>query len=614
MATSAETVDPTMTEVEDNEHVVLDDLPVMTKAELQKVALEQGGYATPNLNDTLYLHFKGYRKIENLEEYTGLKTLWLHSNGFAQIENLNHLHELRCLFLQRNALTKLENLHGLSSLVQLDISENNIRTVEGLSQLTNLTTLNLQNNALMDVDSIIHLTQCKELAAVDLSKNQLNGQDIIDCLAGIEKATSLNMAGNPVVSKVAYFRKKLIVACKTLKYLDKPIFEEERLAVEAWAQGGLDAERETKEQLQQAMKEKEGKATKEFRAWQESVRSTQQAMPRRYEVVDGNEATSTPLSSGEEETNEFILPAQPPEEPFIEMLDEEPKEDVLENNEPSGSMAHPSVTAVEAPAEEEDDVPSIIPTLTFQDPEVVEVVEVVEEQEPTFATEIIEKENIQPTEDVQEYEVETSIEVNARRIRDSLVLMKSKKQNSANMSGILWTSSTDRQLLKLAEAHSHDFDMVASSMAEFSSKHSGMMFDKESCLRRWTLLDLSAEEENNITKDHEPSNTEKTLLNLSAEENTVEVPELSRTEKDLLDLSAEENTVAEAPELSSTAKALSYFSKDGARKSIEEIRLGDNDSPALMSPALPDMDNSSDEEVDTVMHRGELWESLQSSN
>lgn len=89
-------------------------LPVMTKAELQKVALEHGGYATPYLNDTLYLHFKGYRRIENLEEFRGLTTLWLHSNGFGKIENLSHLHELRCLFLQRNALTKIENLHGKS--------------------------------------------------------------------------------------------------------------------------------------------------------------------------------------------------------------------------------------------------------------------------------------------------------------------------------------------------------------------------------------------------------------------------------------------------------------------------------------------------------------------
>lgn len=51
-------------------------LPSMTKEELKRAALENGGYSLPGLNDTLYLHFKGYRRIENLEEYTGLKSLW----------------------------------------------------------------------------------------------------------------------------------------------------------------------------------------------------------------------------------------------------------------------------------------------------------------------------------------------------------------------------------------------------------------------------------------------------------------------------------------------------------------------------------------------------------
>ncbi len=263
----------------DDDHY-LTNLPIMSKAELNKVALEHGGYSTPYLNDTLYLHSKGYQRIENLEEYSGLKSLWLHSNGFSKIENVNTLKELRCLFLQNNAFTKIENLEGLMSLIQLDLSENNITRVEGLSGLTCLKTLNLSKNLLKDTESIRHLTECKELSALDLSKNELSGEDIIDCLAGISSVMSINMAGNPVVSKVAYFRKKLIVGCKLLRYLDRPIFENERASAEAWAEGGPDAERETKERLHRVKRDKERNSLLEFRAWQESVRRSHGVLPQ----------------------------------------------------------------------------------------------------------------------------------------------------------------------------------------------------------------------------------------------------------------------------------------------------------------------------------------------
>ena len=58
----------------------------MTKESLKKLCKADGLYGTPHINDKIYLHYKGFRTIENLDEYTGLKAIWLEGNGFDKIQ------------------------------------------------------------------------------------------------------------------------------------------------------------------------------------------------------------------------------------------------------------------------------------------------------------------------------------------------------------------------------------------------------------------------------------------------------------------------------------------------------------------------------------------------
>ena len=63
----------------------------MTPACIKQSCKDNSLYGTPHLNDRLYLHYKGFKCISGLDEYTGVKCLWLEGNGFDKIEGLNNL-------------------------------------------------------------------------------------------------------------------------------------------------------------------------------------------------------------------------------------------------------------------------------------------------------------------------------------------------------------------------------------------------------------------------------------------------------------------------------------------------------------------------------------------
>ncbi len=249
----------------------------------------------------MYLHYSGFRKIENLEAYTGLKALWLDSNGISSIEGISHLADLRCLYLQSNLIERIDGLRGLDQLQTLNLANNRIFEIANLDFLPRLQTLNLSKNAISDVSTLVHLQGCCALTNLDLSDNALAGDasaGLAQVLAGVPKLVTLYLKGNPCVRETRHYRKVVVAAMPSLRYLDdRPVFEAERLATDAWAAGGQEAELKARRDYEDRERDKSRANMERFKDWQEEVRAR-----RAKELDDFNTARR---AAGELEVTEL---------------------------------------------------------------------------------------------------------------------------------------------------------------------------------------------------------------------------------------------------------------------------------------------------------------------
>lgn len=64
---------------------------LMSLKNLVTICEEDGLYEYPEMNTKIYLHFKGFISISNLESFVNLKTVYLENNMIKKISGLSSL-------------------------------------------------------------------------------------------------------------------------------------------------------------------------------------------------------------------------------------------------------------------------------------------------------------------------------------------------------------------------------------------------------------------------------------------------------------------------------------------------------------------------------------------
>lgn len=229
-------------------------LRIITENFCKKLCQYNGGYESPELNMNLYLHFQGFRKIENLDSYINLKVLYLENNSIGKIEGLDKLTQLECLYLQNNYIKKIENLDNNVNLSILNLSANKISKIENLTPLQKLENLYIAKNDLSTADDLSNILTIKSLSLLDIQNNNFtqNPNELLDLFEKCENLKVLYLKNNEICRSINNYRRTIIIKLKFLTYLDdKPVKKEDRVGAIAYLKGGYQAEKIAREKFRE---------------------------------------------------------------------------------------------------------------------------------------------------------------------------------------------------------------------------------------------------------------------------------------------------------------------------------------------------------------------------
>jgi dynein assembly factor 1 len=248
----------------------------MTKQELRKIidSDRRMYYRTVELNDKLYMHYKGWRELKNLDDWTGLKTIYAECNAFSEITGLQNCRQMRSLFLQENCIKRISGLENMPELWSLNLSSNFIERIEGLEGCHGLNTLIIAKNkigfgGIADLDKLADSNIC----SVDLQDNRIDDPDVVpEVFMRMKNLRVLYLKGNPASKKIVNYRKSLTVYCKDLRYLDdRPVFEDDRRNAEAFNRGGIEEQRAETKRIRE---EKNAKHERNMQLFQEMIENS----------------------------------------------------------------------------------------------------------------------------------------------------------------------------------------------------------------------------------------------------------------------------------------------------------------------------------------------------